>query len=102
MTATTVRFPDELGARLEDYCARTGAVKNRVVALALRSYLGDGEDRVPALPVARRFDEPEPELPAHTLAAAAPSGEGAAPRTTGQGVAGQRSLLRNSRHSTVV
>lgn len=61
MTATTVRLPTELGDRLAAYCEQTGAVRNRVIALALRSYLGDGDDRVPALPVARRFDEPEPE-----------------------------------------
>jgi hypothetical protein len=58
--ATTIRLPDDLGDRLETYCAATGAVKNRVVALALRSYLG--EEGVPALPVAPHFDElPENE-----------------------------------------
>ena len=58
--ATTVRLPEELGERLDAYCETTGAVKNRVIALALRSYLGD--EQVPALPVERRFPEPdEPE-----------------------------------------
>jgi hypothetical protein len=55
-TPTTIRLPEDLGDRLESYCATTGAVKNRVIALALRSYLG--EEGVPALPVARHFDEP--------------------------------------------
>ncbi len=59
-TATTIRLPEELGERLETYCAATGAVKNRVVVIALRSYLG--EEGVPALPVACRFEElPENE-----------------------------------------
>jgi transposase InsO family protein len=58
MTATTVRLPDELGDRLAQYCATTGAVKNRVIAIALRSYLGD--PGTPPLLVAR-FDETEPE-----------------------------------------
>ena len=52
----TVRFPDELGERLDRYCEANGCVKNRVVAIAVRSYLGD--EGTPALPVARRFDEP--------------------------------------------
>jgi predicted transcriptional regulator len=51
---TTVRLPPELGERLDDYCEATGAVKNRVIALALKSYLAD--ERVP---VARRFDGDE-------------------------------------------
>lgn len=63
-TATTVRLPEELDERLAAYCTRTGAVKNRVVVLALRSYLE--EPGVPALPVARSF-EPD-ELPAREQA----------------------------------
>jgi predicted transcriptional regulator len=41
VAATTVRLPDDLDERLSRYCATTGAVKNRVVALALREYLED-------------------------------------------------------------
>jgi hypothetical protein len=52
---TTVRLPPDLRRQLADYCAGTGAVQNRVVVLALRSYLGD--ERTPALPVRRDFDE---------------------------------------------
>jgi predicted transcriptional regulator len=54
MTATTVRLPEDLDERLSAYCATTGAVKNRVMALALRSYL-DGE------PVCREEELREPE-----------------------------------------
>jgi hypothetical protein len=54
MAATTVRLPEDLHARLTAYCAGTGAVKNRVMALALREYLGYGP--APALPVARRYE----------------------------------------------
>jgi predicted transcriptional regulator len=51
-TATTVRLPPELHARLAAYCDRTGAVRNRVLAIALAEYLGDDEQqRPPALPV---------------------------------------------------
>jgi hypothetical protein len=60
VAATTVRLSVELGEQLDRYCMATGAVKNRVIALALRSYLG--EEGVPALPGARVFDEPV-ELP---------------------------------------
>jgi hypothetical protein len=47
MSALTVRLPEELDEALSDYCASRGAVKNRVVAIALRSLLGPS----PALPV---------------------------------------------------
>jgi predicted transcriptional regulator len=43
MAVTTVRLPDELDARLAAYCERTGAVKNRVMALALGEYLPDAD-----------------------------------------------------------
>jgi predicted transcriptional regulator len=55
--ATTIRLPDETRRRLDTYCEQTGAVRNRVVVLALKSFLG--EEGVPALPVARRFEEPD-------------------------------------------
>ena len=45
MAATTVRLPDDLHERLTRYCATTGAVMNRVMALALREFLTD--DSVP-------------------------------------------------------
>ena len=45
MAATTVRLPEELDAALEEHCAATGAVKNRVVILALRSYLMPSRER---------------------------------------------------------
>jgi predicted DNA-binding protein len=38
--ATTLRLPRELDERLSAYCEDVGAVKNRVVVLALREYLG--------------------------------------------------------------
>ena len=38
---TTVRLPVELDERLSAYFDASGAVRNRVIALALRSYLGD-------------------------------------------------------------
>jgi hypothetical protein len=41
VAATTVRLPDDLHERLAGYCATTGAVMNRVMALALREYLED-------------------------------------------------------------
>jgi hypothetical protein len=41
VAATTVRLPDDLHERLTRYCADTGAVMNRVMALALREYLED-------------------------------------------------------------
>jgi predicted transcriptional regulator len=37
VAATTVRLPDDLHERLASYCATTGAVMNRVMALALAS-----------------------------------------------------------------
>jgi hypothetical protein len=55
VATTTVRLPDELDEQLATYCAQTGAVKNRVVALALRAWLGDGP--APALHV-----QPLPEV----------------------------------------
>jgi hypothetical protein len=55
--ATRLRLPDEVEEHLDAYCAAVGASKNRVTALALRSYLGLP---VPALPVARDFD-PAPQ-----------------------------------------
>jgi hypothetical protein len=54
---TTVRLPPELKSQLADYCRAAGAVQNRVIVLALKSYLGD--ERTPALPVRRDFDEVE-------------------------------------------
>jgi hypothetical protein len=54
--ATTIRLAPDLRDRLDAYCAETGAVRNRVVALALRSYLGEP---TPPLPVRRDFDEIE-------------------------------------------
>jgi len=61
MAATTIRLPDELDEALEEHCETYGATKNRVVAIALRSYLGEP---APALPVARAFEpEPEEQLP---------------------------------------
>ena len=56
--ATTIRLADDLRERLDAYCVETGAVRNRVVALALRSYLGEP---TPALPVQRDFDRAEVE-----------------------------------------
>jgi hypothetical protein len=53
--ASTLRLPEDLDAQLGSYCARVGAVKTRVVVLALRSYLGDGP--TPALPL-QPPDEP--------------------------------------------
>jgi hypothetical protein len=53
---TTVRLPPELRRQLVAYCRDTGAVQNRVVVLALKSYLGQP---TPALPVQRDFDEVE-------------------------------------------
>jgi hypothetical protein len=47
--ASTLRLPEELDAQLGEHCAHVGAVKSRVVALALRSYLG--ERPTPALPL---------------------------------------------------
>jgi predicted transcriptional regulator len=41
VAATTVRLPDDLDERLSAYCAEVGAVKNRLVALAMREYLED-------------------------------------------------------------
>ena len=38
--ATTLRLPQELDERLSAYCEDVGAVKNKVVVLALRVYLG--------------------------------------------------------------
>jgi predicted transcriptional regulator len=49
VTATTVRLPEELHDELSVYCERTGAVMNRVMAIALRSFL-DG----PRLPERER------------------------------------------------
>ena len=49
----TVRLPLDLAQQLDRYCQTTGAVRSRVHALALRSYLGLP---VPALPVARDYD----------------------------------------------
>ena len=46
-TATTVRLPADLHDRLASYCEQTGAVRNRVMALALREYLG--RNRLPHL-----------------------------------------------------
>jgi hypothetical protein len=51
--ATTLRLPLDVEERLDAYCQSVGATKNRVTALALRSYL---EMTAPALPVARDFD----------------------------------------------
>ena len=51
---TAVRLPEELDERLEAYCAAAGAVKNRVVVLALLSWL---DDDAPALPVQPPDDE---------------------------------------------
>lgn len=70
--ATTVRLPAELHAHLATYCARTGAVRNRVMALALRQYLGDSG--APALPVARSFEPDEVAPP--PVEVASPSVQG--------------------------
>jgi len=43
---TTVRLPAALDERLSSFCERSGAVKNRVIALAVAEYLGD--EPVPA------------------------------------------------------
>lgn len=48
MSALTVRLPEELEEALSDYCLQRGAVKNRVVAIALRSFL---DERSPAVHV---------------------------------------------------
>jgi hypothetical protein len=48
-----VRLPVDLAQQLDRYCETTGAVKSRVHALALRSYLGLP---VPPLPVAWDFN----------------------------------------------
>jgi hypothetical protein len=54
-TASTVRLPPDLHAALTDYCRTYGASRNRVHALALRSWLGEG--RAPAAPLERRYDK---------------------------------------------
>jgi hypothetical protein len=54
MAAMTVRLPEDLDERLSEYCLEVGAVKNRVISLALRSYLGEGH--APALPVELRHE----------------------------------------------
>jgi hypothetical protein len=38
---TTLRLPDDLDARLSEYCQAVGAVRNRVAVLALQSWLDD-------------------------------------------------------------
>jgi predicted DNA-binding protein len=61
---TTVRLPVELDARLEDYCAATGAVKNRVLTIALTSFLGDGPAPAVAVqPLDELEDAPAPSTP---------------------------------------
>jgi hypothetical protein len=50
--ATTLRLPVDVEERLDAYCEAVGATKNRVTALALRTYL---EMTAPALPVERDF-----------------------------------------------
>ena len=59
--ALTVRLPTELDERLAAYCVTRGAVKNRVVAIALRSFL---EDNPPALSVQPPGEEGESGLAA--------------------------------------
>jgi len=55
-TATTVRLLEGLHERLSAYCEQVGAVRNRVIALAVASYLDEGP--APALPVQPPGDEP--------------------------------------------
>ena len=65
MAATTVRLPADLHERLARYCATTGAVMNRVMALALREYLED--ERAPRVVLT-------PVEPADSLLAGEPLG----------------------------
>jgi hypothetical protein len=45
---TTARLPVELDERLAEFCETRGAVKNRVIAIAVRSYL---DEKAPPLAV---------------------------------------------------
>ena len=58
--AATLRLPPDLERDLSAYCASVGAAKSRVVAIALRGYLGG---TTPALPVQPPDTDPaeEPE-----------------------------------------
>jgi predicted transcriptional regulator len=44
-TVTTVRLPDEVDADLNAYCTALGAVKNRVMVLALQAFLRESRER---------------------------------------------------------
>jgi len=57
MVATTVRLDDDLHRKLAGYCKASGAVQNRVVALALKSWLSE---TAPTLPVQPHDGQPSP------------------------------------------
>ena len=59
-TAPTVRLPEELDERLAAWCATTGAVKNRVVAIALRAFLTDSSARPSPAPTRAQTREASP------------------------------------------
>ena len=60
MAASTVRLPPDLDRELSSYCLTRGASKNRVVVLALRSWLSDAPSAPPVYPRHEaRDDEPE-------------------------------------------